>query len=685
MGATPKAKFEDRLKAMPAKPGVYIFRDAKDKVIYVGKAALLRNRVRSYFGSMHGFEEKTRRLVGQIADIDFILTGTVQEALLLEATLVKRHQPFFNVRLKDDKHYPYLKIDLKEQWPRVEITRRVLNDGARYFGPFASAGSVRRTLDLVKKLFPWRSCTKVITGEDPRPCLEYYIHRCVGPCASLCTKEEYDTVIRQTIMFLEGRTDEIGRDLRREMQGASEALEYERAARLRDQVQAIERTTERQVMEVRDRTDMDVFGLARAEQEAYVQVWFVRRGNVIGRDNFQLDGTVDEPDERVLGSFIEQFYESAPYVPRRVLLPIAVEDSQVIEQVLSERKGRPVRLMVPSRGEKRELVQRAVANARESLEQARARWLADSGKKRQALEQLQDALSLPELPARIECYDISNIQGTSAVGSMVVFVDGHPKRSEYRRFGIKGVAGQNDFAMMQEVLKRRFWKMRRETEGEGANEGTPDRPADHDTDRERVEAELSQPNAGAMMTAPTADGDGGSQHGRHARATSTSGERGRELSNGQGTKTEYDESFQTTPNLVIVDGGKGQVSAAHDAMRNLGVGQIPLAGLAKRFEELYVKDVSEPIVLDRTSQALYLVQRVRDEAHRFAITYHRGVRSKASVQSALDTIQGIGPKRKKALLRKFGSVKGIREAGVEEIAATPGFTKALAEKVLSGL
>ena len=685
MGATPKAKFEDRLKAMPAKPGVYIFRDAKDKVIYVGKAALLRNRVRSYFGSMHGFEEKTRRLVGQIADIDFILTGTVQEALLLEATLVKRHQPFFNVRLKDDKHYPYLKIDLKEQWPRVEITRRVLNDGARYFGPFASAGSVRRTLDLVKKLFPWRSCTKVITGEDPRPCLEYYIHRCVGPCASLCTKEEYDTVIRQTIMFLEGRTDEIGRDLRREMQGASEALEYERAARLRDQVQAIERTTERQVMEVRDRTDMDVFGLARAEQEAYVQVWFVRRGNVIGRDNFQLDGTVDERDERVLGSFIEQFYESAPYVPRRVLLPIAVEDSQVIEQVLSERRGRPVRLMVPSRGEKRELVQRAVANARESLEQARARWLADSGKKRQALEQLQDALSLPELPARIECYDISNIQGTSAVGSMVVFVDGHPKRSEYRRFGIKGVAGQNDFAMMQEVLKRRFWKMRRETEGEGANEGTPGRPADHDTDRERVEAELSQPNAGAMMTAPTADGDGGSQRGRHARATSASGERGRELSDGQGTKTEYDESFQTTPDLVIVDGGKGQVSAAHDAMRNLGVGQIPLAGLAKRFEELYVKDVSEPIVLDRTSQALYLVQRVRDEAHRFAITYHRGVRSKAGVQSALDTIQGIGPKRKKALLRKFGSVKGIREAGVEEIAATPGFTKALAEKVLSRL
>src|SRR5437867_4464684 len=670
----PQKQFEAQLKALPARPGVYLFRNAKGNVVYIGKAASLKRRVRSYFGATHAFEPKTRRLVEEIADIEFILTGTVQEALLLEATLVKRHQPFFNVRLKDDKHYPYLKIDLKEQWPRVEITRRVLNDGARYFGPCASAGSVRRTLDLVKKLFPWRSCTKVITGEDPRPCLEYYIHRCVGPCASLCTKEEYDTVIRQTIMFLEGRTDEIGRDLRREMQGASEALEYERAARLRDQVQAIERTTEQQVMEVRDRTDMDVFGLAREEQEAYVQVWFVRRGNVIGRDNFQLDGTADEPDAQVLASFIEQIYESAVYIPRRILLPFPIADQALIEEALSERRGRPVTVATPERGEKKQIVQRAVDNAREALQQARARWLADSGKKQEALQQLQDELNLPSLPQRIECYDISNIQGTSAVGSMVVFVDGHPKRNEYRRFRIKGVTGSNDFAMMQEVLKRRFWKVRRETEGEGANEGTPDRQADHGTGRERVGAELSQPNAGVVMTAPTANGR---NETRNSKFESGAGS--------QVPDQEYDESFQTMPDLVIVDGGKGQVSAAHDAMRNLGVGQIPLAGLAKRFEELYVKDVSEPIVLDRTSQALYLVQRVRDEAHRFAITYHRGVRSRAGIQSALDAIQGIGPKRKRALLRKFGSVKGIREAGVEEIAATPGFTKALAEKVLSGL
>jgi excinuclease ABC subunit C len=360
-----------------------------------------------------------------------------------------------------------------------------------------------------------------------------------------------------------------------------------------------------------------------------------------------------------------------------VLLPIAVEDSELIEQVLTERRGRPVRLMVPERGEKKQLVQRAVANALESLRQARARWLADTGKKREALEQLQDALSLPELPARIECYDISNIQGTSAVGSMVVFVDGHPRAKEYRKFRIKGVKGQNDFAMMQEVLKRRFWKVRRETEGEGANEGTPERPEHEDTDRGLVNEALRGPNAGAVMTAPSGNG------WTEKRKSKIENREGSEIENRDGR--EYDESFGTMPDLVIVDGGKGQVSAAHDAMRNLGVGQIPLAGLAKRFEELYVKDVSEPIVLDRTSQALYLVQRIRDEAHRFAITYHRGVRSKAGIQSALDSIQGIGPKRKKALLRKFGSVKGIREAGVEEVAATPGFTRALAEKVLSGL
>jgi len=629
----PRKKFEAELKALPAKPGVYIFRDARAKVIYVGKATSLRNRVRSYFGSAHAFEPKVRRLVQQIEEIDFIVTGTVQEALLLEATLIKRHQPFFNVRLKDDKHYPYLKINLREPWPRVEITRRVLDDGSKYFGPFASAGSVRRTLDMVKKLFPWRSCTKVITGADPRPCLDYYIHRCIGPCASLCTREEYAEVIGQTIMFLEGKQEQITRNLRHAMQQASDNLEYERAARLRDQIQAIERTTERQVMEVRDRTDMDAFGLAREDHEAHVQVWFIRNGNVIGRDNFQLDGTTDEPDAEILASFVEQFYESAAYIPPRILLPFEVADQELIEQALTGRRGRPVRLWAPERGEKKVIVKRAVENAREALQQARARWLADSARKEQALQELQDELNLPALPRRIECYDISNIQGTSAVGSMVVFIEGHPRPAEYRRFRIKGVTGANDFAMMQEVLKRRFWRQRQVA---------------------------GDPDTGTLLAAPRGDADAQRQ-------------------------PEYDESFGAVPDLLIVDGGKGQVSAAHDALRNLGMGHIPLAGLAKRFEELHVKDMAEPIVLQRTSQALYLVQRIRDEAHRFAITYHRDVREKTGMRSALDEIPGVGPKRKKALLRKFGSLKAIREATVDEIAATPGFTRVVAEKVLERL
>jgi excinuclease ABC subunit C len=691
----PQQKFAAQLKAMPAKPGVYIFKNAKGDILYVGKAAVLRNRVRSYFGATHAFEPKVRQLVERIADIEFILTASAQEALLLEATLVKRHQPFFNVRLKDDKHYPYLKIDLREEWPRVEITRRITTTpGIRYFGPFASAGSVRRSLDLVKKLFPWRSCTKEITGNDPRPCLEYFIHRCIGPCASLCTKEEYDGVIGQTIMFLEGRTDEIARDLRRDMQTASENLEFERAARLRDQVQAIERTTERQVMEVRDRTDMDVFGLARQEQEAYVQVFFVRKGLIIGRDIFQLDGTAGETDAEVLRSFVEQFYESAPFIPARVVLPVKIDDADLIQQWLSERRARPVQVMVPQRGEKLQLLQRAMDNARESLQQARARWMADRGKKDQALQQLQDELNLPTLPRRIECYDISNIQGTSAVGSMVVFEDGNPKRSEYRRFRIKGVSGQNDFAMMQEVLKRRFWRARRQTEQDGANETEPNlggsdfsltdgATADH-------KAVVSEDGAGPLGARRPGSWNLVASLNPDSLATrdqiSVDASPLQTHADGQTLpQPDLDESFGKMPDLLIVDGGKGQVSAAHDAMRNLGVGQIPLAGLAKRFEELYVKDVSEPIVLDRTSQALYLVQRVRDEAHRFAITYHRDVRKKSGLRSALDDVPGVGPKRKKALLRKFGSVRAIKDATVEEIAATPGFTRAVAEKVLEGL
>ena len=622
------SRFAEQLARVPTGPGVYLMHGAAGQVIYVGKAANLRNRVRSYFGSPASMEAKTRSLSEAIADFEYVLTRTEQEALHLEAELVKRHQPFFNIRLKDDKHYPYLKVDLADPWPRVYITRRVEKDGARYFGPYANAGSVRRTLDIVNKLFPWRSCTKTITGTDARPCLDYFINRCIAPCTSYCTKDEYDEVIRQVILFLEGRTDEVVRGLQRQMAAASESMEYERAARLRDQVQSVQRVTERQAVASTKPADEDIFGLARGDDDAMVQVLFVRGIKMVGVDSFTMDGAKDEGDAAVMASFIQQFYESATYVPKCVVIPMPLPDHALIESWLTERRGGRVRLLAPQRGEKRRLVEMAMTNAREALDMVRVKWMADTGKTRAALEQLQDELELPALPKRIECYDISNIQGTSSVGSMVVFIDGHARPQEYRRFRIKTVEGANDFASMAEVLRRRFRRA-----------------------RERLLRETG-------ASAPAVEAVGSARD---------------------------DDSFAALPDLVIIDGGKGQLSAVTDVMREMGVKDIPTVGLAKQHEEIYVQDVSEPVVLPRQSQALYLVQRLRDEAHRFAITYHRGVRSKAGMGSALDTIAGIGPKRKKALLRKFGSVRAVREASIEEIAATAGFTAALAEKVKAGL
>ena len=614
------ANFADQLKALPTRPGVYLMKSAAGEVIYVGKAANLKNRVRSYFGAPAGLEPKTRRLVQNIADFEFIVTSNEQEALILEATLVKQYQPHFNIRLKDDKHYPYLKVDLADPWPRVYITRRVEEDGARYFGPYASSSSVRMTLDLVKKLFPWRSCTKTITGNDPRPCLDYYIKRCIAPCTSYCTKEEYDAVIQQVILFLDGRTDEVLENLTDKMTDAAERFDYEQAAMYRDQIEAIGKVTERQQMATTKPVDMDVFGLARDEDEACVQVFFVRGTKVVGRDHFMLQGVREESDAQVLGSFLEQFYGSAVYIPRDILLPARPGEAPLIMLWLSGRRGKQVHITVPQKGERRKLVDLANENARQALEMNRVKWLADAGKTRAALEELQDELGLPTIPRRIECYDVSNIQGTSSVASMVVFLDGHPQPAEYRRFKIKTVEGANDVASMGEVLRRRFRRA-----------------------REHAEA------------AASADG-----------------------------KTR-DRQWADLPDLVVVDGGKPQLSAAVDSMRDSGAGHLPVIGLAKENEEIFAKDVSDPIALPPTSQALYLLQRVRDEAHRFAITFHRQVRGKRAIQSRLDDIPGIGPARKKALLRKFGSVRAIREAPVEEIASTVGMTRTLAEAVKRSL
>jgi len=610
-------RFADQLKALPAKPGVYIMRDAKGEVIYVGKATRLKDRVRSYFGSPRSLEPKTRRLVAQIADFEFIVTRSEQEALILESTLVKQHQPYYNIRLKDDKHYPYLKIDLKDDWPRVYITRKVEQDGARYFGPFASSGSIRLTLDLVKKLFPWRSCTKTITGTDPRPCLDYYIHRCIAPCTSYCTKEEYDEVIQQVIKFLDGRTDEVIAELTTKMVAAADEYDFERAAMFRDQIKAVERVMERQQMATTKPMDMDVFGIARADDEACIQVFFVRGTKVIGRDHFVLQGTTDESDARVLASFLQQFYGSAVYVPKDVLLPVFPEELALTQAWLGEKRGKAVTVSTPVRGEKKQLVDLANENAREALSMLRVKWLADKGKTTVALDELRDELDLPRPPSRIECFDISHIQGTSQVASMVVFVDGHPKTSEYRRFKIRHDEGSNDVLSMAEVLKRRF--------------------------KRAVEAR-----------------DGAEVSDKDAR-------------------------WAELPDLLLIDGGKPQLGVALDVLRDLGLGEIPVAGLAKENEEIFVSDISSPTILPRTSQALYLIQRVRDEAHRFAITFHRQVRGKASIKSVLDEITGVGPRRKQALIRKFGSVRGIKEATLDEIAGTTGLTRSVAERIKSQL
>jgi excinuclease ABC subunit C len=629
----------ERVKSVPTRPGVYIFRNASGQVVYVGKAASLRSRMRSYFGAPQSMEPKTRVLRGEIADFEYVVTPTEQDALHLEATLVKRHQPFFNVRLKDDKHYPYLKVDLTDPYPRIYITRRVAKDGGRYFGPFANASSARKTLDITKKLFPWRSCTMTITGKEPRPCLEYYIHRCIAPCTAYCTKEEYDEVIQQTMLFLKGRTDEVLRGLGEQMKTASDAMDFERAANVRDQIRAIERVTEAQTVASTKPSDEDVFGLARDENDAIVQALFVRGTKLVATDNFKLDGSKGEADGEVLGSFLEQFYESATYVPRRVIVSSPVPDQELLASWLSDRRGGRVEVLTPQRGEKRRLIQMAEANAREAMEQARARWISDASKTQIALEELQEGLGLPEPPRRIECYDISNIQGTNSVGSMIVFLDGQPRKQEYRKFRIKSVEGSNDFAMMAEVLRRRFRKP--------ANMAPDEKQAGNDkvngTERTVEEIEAEQ------------------RHLKHR---------------------EREQMWSTLPDLLIVDGGKGQLGAAVDVLRDAGLEPIvPVAGLAKKNEELFLPAESDPVVLPRTSQALYLVQRIRDEAHRFAVTYHRGVRAKKSITSALDGVPGIGPKRKKALLKKFGSVKGIREAPIDEIASTVGFTQSLAEKV----
>ncbi|MBI4311623.1 MAG: excinuclease ABC subunit UvrC, partial [Chloroflexi bacterium] len=467
----------ERLAATPLQPGVYTMRDAAGEVLYVGKAAVLRNRLRNYFGSPTGLEPRIRQMVSQIADFEYLVTDTEAEALILENTLIKRHKPPYNARLKDDKTYPFIKIDLTEEFPQVYFTRRLKPDGARYFGPYASAGSVRTTLALLKKLFPYRSCTKAITGDEERPCLEYFIHRCVAPCTGYVNKEEYREVVNQVILFMEGKTEAVLKDLRRKMQEASDALQFERAAILRDQVRAIERVNEQQNVDSGGgQEDQDVLGMASSGSETWVEVFFIRHGKLIGRDHFLMEGTQDSSPSQVMATFVKQFYDSAPHIPRELVTQHPVgEEAPVIEEWLSRKRGQRVRLHAPERGKKRRLASMAAENAAQGLKQRAIKWQSDSENLQQAVQEVADALNLPRLPLRMECYDISNIQGTNPVGSMVVFEGGRPKNSHYRRFQIKSVQGVDDYSMMQEMLRRRFRRLAERLKGDtGETDGGSD-------------------------------------------------------------------------------------------------------------------------------------------------------------------------------------------------------------------
>ena len=613
---------EGILNTLPGKPGCYIMKDDDGRVIYVGKAINLRNRVRSYFHTSVNLDLKTSMLVQKIVDIEWILVGSELEALILEMNLIKKYRPQYNIRLKDDKRYPYIKIHWGESFPRVTVTRHVLQDGSRYYGPYTGVWAVHQTLDILRRIFPYLTCDREITGHDERPCLYFDIKLCAGPCIGAINQEKYREMINDLGMFLEGHTDPIVSKMRLEMDHASEELRFERAALLRDRIRAIENVIERQkVIFTSDYADSDVLAMARSNGDTCVQVFFIRGGKLIGRDYFLLEGAAGTPDADVLTGFIKQFYDQAQSVPQQVLLPQEVEEAQIIRQWLTQKRGQGmVEIQVPHEGQQQDLIQMAAENAAETLNSLKVQWEQDSHRQELALKDLQDALSLTAIPSRIECYDISNTQGTAAVGSMVVFEQGIPKKKYYRRFNIRSVVGPDDFASMEEVLTRRMnrWK------------------AAQDVD--------------------------------------------------QVPGKKPDPAFAILPDLLIVDGGKGQLGRAIDVFEKFNlIEKVTLAGLAKQNEEFFLPGRSESIMLPRQSQGFYLVQRIRDEAHRFAITAHRVKRDKAGIASRLDSIPGIGPGRRKALLTRFDSIQDIRQATLDELEQVPGISADLAITIKSHL
>jgi excinuclease ABC subunit C len=619
-----------------------------------------------------------QKMVSHIADFEYIVVDNELEALNLENTLIKEHRPKYNILMRDDKTYPYIKVTLNEKWARVFIVRRVLNDGARYFGPYAGNGSAWATLKLLEKLFPYRSCDLNITEKEPRPCLEYFIHRCLGPCAGLADKAEYDVAIQQAILFLEGKRDDIVQQLADKMERAAEDLQFERAAQIRDQLKAVREVLEQQKVVSPNQVDEDVLALARDGDEASVQIFFTRRGKLIGREHFMLQGAEDATEADILTSFVQQYYDRATFVPPRIILQYPLTDES-IQTWLAAKAEMEVNLLVPAEGEEHDRVQMVAQNARESLEQNRLRWLNDEQKTTAALLELQKHLNLPNRPRRIECYDISNTQGTNSVASMVVFENGSPKKSDYRRFKIKTVEGPNDFASMQEVLRRRF-KRAKTVEEVNASADLEEIEALAEVE-DKVDAEtLAQVGEALeeeLEVQDPHDAAWGVRGNPQVHAKPEKKPKAKKTS----PKPKVDYSWQSIPDLVIIDGGKGQLSAAFEVMNELEMADVPIFGLAKQREELFRPGNPLSIYLPRTSEALYLVQRIRDEAHRFAITFHRQLRSKNTYVSPLDAVPGIGPKRKQALIKAFGTAAKIKEASDEALLAIEGMNKSALAKL----
>lgn len=607
---------QEKLDRLPNKPGVYLMKSAENQIIYVGKAINLRNRVRSYFQQSRNHSPKTIALVKQIVDLEYVVTDSEVEALILESNLIKEHSPWFNVRLKDDKNYPYIKVTVNEDFPRVLLVRRRVRDGARYYGPYTSASAVRNTINFLRKLFPIRSCNKkIIAGEqNDRPCLNYHIGRCSGPCAGYIDKESYRLIVDEVCLFLEGRHERLIPDLREKMKQASQSLQFEQAAKLRDRIESLEHIVQRQKIVAQEDIDQDILGYARAGDLACVQLFYVRGGKIIGGDHFILQCSIDEEQDEIITAFIKQYYHENVVIPKELLLPHDLSEADLLSEWLSGLRNSRVYLLYPQRGKKKELVEMVTKNAQLVLDDLRAREQRKIQEINRGLWELKHALKLDDELRRIEAYDISNTQGSHTVASMVVMIDGQPVNDQYRRFKIQSVEdGPNDYLAMQEVIRRRF--VRGLKEKSGAVEG---------------------------------------------------------------------DKFSDFPDLVLIDGGKGQLSSALEIRDQLGI-DIPFIGLAEQFEEIYLENQSHPLLLPRESQGLYLVQRIRDEAHRFALSYHRHLRGKAQKRSVLDQIPGVGSKRKKALLSHFGTVKKIRTASIEELAQVEGISDKIATEIYQHL